>query len=261
VCEAPNARAHTNENKATDSRPARNTPSTHNLKTARANNDATGPIIELSFGTKALPLAWKGHWVVRYALLTAITVVTALCGFVLAFYALIHGAGRTHDEALFGVLRAPLSFFSANAAGSVLNRFSGDQRAVDDDLPDTLVDLWAGLMGQVASFALAIFAFPPVAAAIVPSMCMLWWLRTLYIRASAQAQRMEAAARSPVVAQMRSMVEVRRGWGPKPRNAPRTRSGACAAAGNQPLAGPVTPHCCPQAEAKPPQPGSHNTHP
>jgi ABC-type multidrug transport system fused ATPase/permease subunit len=149
-----------------------------------------------------------------------------------SFAALTHGASRTHNVALAGVLRAPLSFFAANAAGSVLNRFSGDQRAVDDDLPETLVDLWAGLHSQVAGFVLAIVAFPPVVAAIVPAAGLLWWLRSLYVRASAQAQRLEAAARSPVLARMRAMVEVRRRAAGlfflrAPRAAPRAVRRAC----------------------------------
>lgn len=56
---------------------------------------------------------------------------------------------------------------------------------------------------------LAIIAFPPIAAAVVPALGALWWLRMQYVRASAQAQRQEAAARSPVLARMRAMVEVR----------------------------------------------------
>ncbi len=166
-------------------------------------------MIDLAFGRTFLPTTWHHHWVVRYAGLVAIVTGSALAGFLLAFAALTRGAAATHRAALRGVLRAPLSFFSANAAGSVLNRFSGDQRALDDDLPETLVDLWSGLMTQLMSFVLAIIAFPPVAGAIVPSMALLWWLRSLYVRASAQAQRMEAASRSPVLARMRAMVEVR----------------------------------------------------
>jgi len=161
----------------------------------------------LAFGRTFIPVDWHAHWVVRYSGLVALTVASCISGFLLAFAALTRGAAATHAAALHGILHAPLSFFYANAAGSVLNRFSGDQRAVDDDLPETLVDLWAGLMAQATSFILAIIAFPAVAAAIVPSLGLLWWLRTLYLRASAQAQRMEAAARSPVLARMRAMVE------------------------------------------------------
>jgi hypothetical protein len=130
-------------------------------------------------------------------------------GFLCSFAALTHGASATHDAALAGVLAAPISFFASNPPGAVLNRFSGDQRAVDDDLPETLVDLWAGLTSQIAGFVLAVVAFPPVLAAIAPAAALLWWLRALYVAASAQAQRLEAAARSPVLARMRAMVEVR----------------------------------------------------
>jgi hypothetical protein len=101
---------------------------------------------------RTAPRSWKNHWIVRYAGLVLFTVATSLLGFLASFAALTRGAGRTHDAALRGVVGAPVAFFAANAPGSVLNRFSGDQRAVDDDLPETLVDLWAGLMTQASNF-------------------------------------------------------------------------------------------------------------
>ena len=159
-----------------------------------------------------------------------ITIATCVGGFLLAFASLAAGAAATHDAALRGVMRAPLAFFAANPPGAILNRFAGDQRAVDDDLPETLVDLYASLMAQIASFALAIVAFPPVAAAVAPALLALWALRALYVRASAQAQRLEAAARSPVLARLRALAEglaTIRAFGPAARA--RQQNGALAA--------------------------------
>lgn len=62
---------------------------------------------------------------------------------------------------------------------------------------------------QVSNFVLAIVAFPYIAAAIAPALVALWFLRTQYVHASAQAQRLEASSRAPVLARMRAMVEVR----------------------------------------------------
>ena len=42
---------------------------------------------------------------------------------------------RLHDQALAGVLAAPLSFYSNQPAGRLLNRFSADVAVADDDLP------------------------------------------------------------------------------------------------------------------------------
>lgn len=52
------------------------------------------------------------------------------------------------------VLRAPLSFFHTNPTGRVLNRFSRDQGAVDELLPQCLFDSIQALMMVLGSFIL-----------------------------------------------------------------------------------------------------------
>ena len=52
------------------------------------------------------------------------------------------------------VLRAPLSFFHTNPTGRVLNRFSRDQGAVDELLPQCFFDALQALMMVLGAFVL-----------------------------------------------------------------------------------------------------------
>lgn len=52
------------------------------------------------------------------------------------------------------VLRAPLSFFHTNPTGRVLNRFSRDQGAVDEQLPQCMFDALQALMMALGAFVL-----------------------------------------------------------------------------------------------------------
>ena len=65
------------------------------------------------------------------AAVVVISVVRALAFFEATF----HAATRMNLEMSARVLRAPLAFFHTNPAGRVLNRFSKDQGAADDLLP------------------------------------------------------------------------------------------------------------------------------
>ena len=45
-----------------------------------------------------------------------------------------------HEGMLAGVLFAPMSFFESNPIGRIINRFSKDQWAVDERLPEVSYD-------------------------------------------------------------------------------------------------------------------------
>lgn len=75
---------------------------------------------------------------------------------------------RTHLQ----VLRAPLSFFHTNPTGRVLNRFSRDQGAVDELLPQCLFDSLQALMMVLGAFVLVSGA--DVGAAEMAACCC-WW--------------------------------------------------------------------------------------
>lgn len=45
-----------------------------------------------------------------------------------------------HDEMFESVSRSPMSFFHVNPSGRILNRFSKDMGAVDELLPQAMLD-------------------------------------------------------------------------------------------------------------------------
>ena len=74
-------------------------------------------------------------WLWGYAALTAAVVVISVVRALAFFESTFHAATRMNLEMSARVLRAPLAFFHTNPAGRVLNRFSKDQGAADDLLP------------------------------------------------------------------------------------------------------------------------------
>ena len=60
----------------------------------------------------------------------------------------------TAKSACLQVMHSPLSFFHTNPTGRILNRFSRDQGAVDELLPQCLFDALQALMMVLGAFVL-----------------------------------------------------------------------------------------------------------
>jgi len=61
--------------------------------------------------------------------------VCILLGNFVLFICAIKASERLHSNAMFGVLRSPLSFFDKTPIGRILNRFSKDISSVDESVP------------------------------------------------------------------------------------------------------------------------------
>lgn len=81
-----------------------------------------------------------------YGLLAGLLLAASLARAWLFFGRALRGASALHADAAARLLRAPLAYFHANPAGRILNRFSKDQGALDEQLPAVLFDALQALM-------------------------------------------------------------------------------------------------------------------
>ncbi|KAK0755687.1 hypothetical protein N5P37_011766 [Trichoderma harzianum] len=103
-------------------------------------------------------------------------------------------------EAVFRVLRAPVSFFDTTPLGRITNRFSQDINVMDNNLTDSLRLFFLTLGTVTAVFALIVTYFHFFAIVLGP-MYILCILAALYYRASArQVKQFESTLRSTVFA-------------------------------------------------------------
>ncbi|XP_060080895.1 ATP-binding cassette sub-family C member 5-like [Ylistrum balloti] len=104
-----------------------------------------------------------------------------------------------HNRALANIMKAPMSFFDANPAGRILNRFSQDLDESDVFLPIYIDVLLRLLVMTVMSLASAIYNLPWTCIAIVVVCVVFYIFKTISAESTRQIKRFETIVKSPLL--------------------------------------------------------------
>lgn len=169
-------------------------------------------VLVLSQGANIMTSLWLSYWtsdkfgmsIGQYiGIYAALGAVQALLMFLFSVLLSILGTNSSKvmlREAMFRVLRAPMSFFDTTPLGRITNRFSRDVDVMDNNLTDAIRMYFFTLCNVTAVFALIIAYFHYFAIALVP-LYFLFIGAASYYRASArEVKRFESVLRSTVFA-------------------------------------------------------------
>ncbi|KAL6854188.1 P-loop containing nucleoside triphosphate hydrolase protein [Trichoderma novae-zelandiae] len=169
-------------------------------------------ILILSQGANIMTSLWLSYWTSDKFGLSTGTYIGIYAGLgalqailMFLFSVLLSILGTTSSkvmlrEAMFRVLRAPMSFFDTTPLGRITNRFSRDVDVMDNNLTDAIRMYFFTLCMCTAVFALIIAYFHYFAIALVP-LYFLFIGAASYYRASArEVKRFESVLRSTVFA-------------------------------------------------------------
>jgi ABC-type multidrug transport system fused ATPase/permease subunit len=106
-----------------------------------------------------------------------------------------------HTDLLTSVLRAPMAFFEGTPVGRVLNRFSRDMEAVDQQIPRSLLDALGCVFTIVSTLSVVVVVTPWALLAVGPIALMYYRVQRYYRPASREGQRLDSVTRSPLFAQ------------------------------------------------------------
>ena len=93
-----------------------------------------------------------------------------------------------------------MSFFDTTPAGRILNRFSKDIDVLESTIPPTLKLFLLTASGLVQVIIVVSIATPLFLVLLVPILLLYIFLQRFYIPTSRQLKRLDATARSPVIA-------------------------------------------------------------
>lgn len=169
-------------------------------------------VLILSQGANIMTSLWLSYWTSnKYNLSTGqyigiyagLGALQALLMFAFSLLLSILGTNASKvmlRQAVFRVLRAPMSFFDTTPLGRITNRFSRDVDVMDNNLTDAIRMYFFTLAMVTSVFALIIAYFHWFAIALVP-LYIFFILAASYYRASArEVKRFESVLRSSVFA-------------------------------------------------------------
>ncbi|XP_063224304.1 ATP-binding cassette sub-family C member 4-like [Bacillus rossius redtenbacheri] len=139
--------------------------------------------------------------------LTLTAIVFLLYKTFLFFYLCMKSSVTLHNRMFDSIIRLPMRFFNVNPSGQILNRFSKDMGAIDEQLPLVLIDclsIGCMLLGIVTLIAVVNYwILVPTAFVIV----IFYLFRTVYVRTSRSVKRLEGITRSPVFSHLNASLQ------------------------------------------------------
>ncbi|KAG0238515.1 Multidrug resistance-associated protein 1 [Actinomortierella wolfii] len=140
-----------------------------------------------------------GMYLGIYAVLIVIYMLAnVLVTYVVMVVACLRASRLLHDSLLHRVLTLPMSFFDTTPLGRVVNRFSSDVFALDDQVPWAFMSCLICLVSVVGT-AIVIAATTPVFLAMVPPLAVIYlFVQAYYIRCSRALKRIDSVNKSPI---------------------------------------------------------------
>ncbi|XP_063633943.1 probable multidrug resistance-associated protein lethal(2)03659 isoform X1 [Cydia splendana] len=149
----------------------------------------------------------RQFFVLIFGILTLATVIVALLRACMFFSLCMLSSIRLHDKMFECISRSPMSFFHANPSGRILNRFSKDLGAVDELLPQAMIDCFQIILNLVGVIVVILVMDITLLIPITAAIIIFYILRVIYIRTSGAVKRLEGITRSPVFGHLTATVQ------------------------------------------------------
>lgn len=136
-----------------------------------------------------------------YALLSVVYLIVAFTREGLIFWGSLRASWKIHTQLLESVTRAQFKFFDSTPLGQLMNRFSKDLEAIDQEVAPIAIG-FLGCLAAIISIVVLISAITPgflIAGIFITG--LYFAIGMFYIRSSRDLKRLESVQRSPLYQQ------------------------------------------------------------
>ncbi|TKW54979.1 ATP-dependent bile acid permease [Colletotrichum tanaceti] len=127
--------------------------------------------------------------------------VAAFIRDVWVFYGSLTASKKIHNDLISRVSRAKFKFFDVTPLGQLMNRFSKDLEAVDQEVAPIAIGVFGCALGIIVTVILITWVTPGFLVAGVFITAAYWFVGAFYLRASRDLKRLESVQRSPLFQQ------------------------------------------------------------
>ncbi|XP_047033956.1 ATP-binding cassette sub-family C member 4-like isoform X2 [Helicoverpa zea] len=140
----------------------------------------------------------RREFVYIFGIITLATIMVALIRAFFFFSLCMKSSIKLHDQMFESISRSPMSFFHSNPSGRILNRFSKDMGAVDEMLPQAMIDCFQIILNLAGVLLVILMTDITLSIPIAAAMVIFYIFRVIYIRTTGAVKRLEGITRSPV---------------------------------------------------------------
>ncbi|KAJ0387812.1 hypothetical protein COL922a_001647 [Colletotrichum nupharicola] len=126
---------------------------------------------------------------------------TAFIRDIWVFYGSLTASKKIHNDLISRVSRAKFKFFDVTPLGQLMNRFSKDLEAVDQEVAPIAIGVFGCALGILVTVVLITVITPGFLVAGVFITAAYWFVGSFYLRASRDLKRLESVQRSPLFQQ------------------------------------------------------------
>lgn len=160
------------------------TPQTH-----VANQDATNDGVRVSY------------YLIVYIILAALYIIVSFAREIVLFWGSLHASWKIHRWLLRSVTHAKFKFFDSTPLGRIMNRFSKDMEAIDQEVAPTAIGMIHCLAGVIMIIVLISVITPGFLIAGGFITAVYCGIGAVYLNTSRDLKRLESIQRSPLYQQ------------------------------------------------------------
>jgi ABC-type multidrug transport system fused ATPase/permease subunit len=154
-----------------------------------------------SLFAKIAPDVDVGYYLAVYALIGIACMLVALFRDFWLFFGSLTASWKIHKQLMESVTRAKFKFFDVTPLGQLMNRFSKDLEAVDQEVAPIAIGVMSCALAIVVTVALITAITPGFLIAAIVISGMYFFVGKFYLRSSRDLKRLESVQRSPLFQQ------------------------------------------------------------
>lgn len=141
------------------------------------------------------------YYISGLAIIGSLGAISALMRDVWIFYGSLTASRSLHKRLMNAVLRAKFKFFDVTPLGQLMNRFSKDLEAIDQEIAPTAIGFISCAMAVVVTIILIASIIPGFLIAASFIAIGFYFVSVLYLGASRDLKRLESVQRTPIYQQ------------------------------------------------------------